>query len=75
MEQSPKLFEQIPTSNALKKFNQYVSYYNIQIEQFWKSNTINATSEEFVHFLSDIGNIKFKHIKVTKSHKMMLIKF
>ncbi|CAD8193238.1 unnamed protein product [Paramecium pentaurelia] len=45
----------IPISVALQKFNQLVTYNNIKIEHFWKSDSVNASPEEFVSFLGQAG--------------------
>ncbi|CAK91019.1 unnamed protein product (macronuclear) [Paramecium tetraurelia] len=55
VEQQPKPLEAIPTSPALKKFNQLVSFHKILIEQFWKNHTIMASQTEFIGFLLESG--------------------
>jgi len=39
----------------LLKFDKYVAYHHVQIEEFWKSNKIFALPDEFRNFLHDIG--------------------
>ncbi|CAD8127381.1 unnamed protein product [Paramecium sonneborni] len=65
IEQQPKLLEAIPTSQALKKFNQLVSFHKIQIEQFWKNHTIMASQKEFKGFLTESG-FQFDHNEINQ---------
>lgn len=39
----------------MDKFSKHVAFNHIQIEEFWRSNKIFATLEEFIDFLNQIG--------------------